>query len=261
MKKNYLVKTLVALCATMVLLTTTSFMVLADPDTIVAWTDKDAYIPGEYVEITAKVTEGGVGVKDVYVCLEQVCSPLICLPGGLCLYTDINGEATFPYYLDPSEHVFPDEYGTWTAHVRADQYNLEAECYFEVAAISLIASTDQVPAQTGGSVTLSLDGGAAYANRGYAIFGGVTGTTPGTPLPKMGTTLPLNLDIFTDLVMSLWNTPVFANFLGKLDATGKATAYLNVPPLPDYVGLKMYYAATVYNPFNGVSNPIDVTLI
>ena len=254
MKRQNYVKTLVALCATLFLIST-SATVLAAP-TLTAYTDKDVYIPGEYIIISAQLTDGGAPLKNKQVCYE-ICSPLTCYP-GICGYTDDFGWIYFSYELTP---IFPDEVGTWEIKVECEEYLLTVYLYVEVVPIRLTADTDVVPAQTGGTVNLELDGGTAYAGRGYGIFGGLSGTSPGTNLPKMGYTLPINWDFFTDLVMSLWGPPIFNNFLGSLDANGKATATLWLPPLPDYIGMKMYYAGTVYNPFDGVTNPIDVTLI
>ena len=76
------------------------------------------------------------------------------------------------------------------------------------------------------------------------MLGSITGTSPGTPLPGGQATLPLNWDAFTDLVLTLANTPIFAGFMATLDSTGNSTAKLDsFGPLPNgFVGLKLYFA-------------------
>ncbi len=74
--------------------------------------------------------------------------------------------------------------------------------------------------------------------------------------------LPLNWDPLTDLVLKLVNTQIFQNFQGVLDNEGKATAIFNMPALPPgYTNLKFYFAYTLYNPYNFVSNPVSIAVI
>jgi hypothetical protein len=116
--------------------------------------------------------------------------------------------------------------------------------------------------ETGGTVTLFLEAGSDNAWRNYIILGGMSGTVPGYPLPGGLVTLPLNWDLFTTAMIPVLNTITFQNFLGLLDAQGAAIAYLNVPPIPPgYVGLFMYYAYALNNPFDFVSNPIAIEIV
>jgi len=113
---------------------------------------------------------------------------------------------------------------------------------------------------TGGTVRFHLEPGPDFGHRNYCLLGGVSGTSPGTTCPG-GTVLPLNWDFFTDLVLSLINTTIFTNFLGTLDTEGKADAWFNCPPLPSsLIGLQIYFAYTLYNPFGFVSNPVTITI-
>lgn len=113
------------------------------------------------------------------------------------------------------------------------------------------------------SIPLDLNAGIENANRKYLILGGVTGTMPGFALPQNLATLPLNWDIFTDLVWQLSNTYYFENFLGTLDAEGKANAAIQNPGAlpPGKTGLMMYFAYCLNSPFDFVSNPIQVEVI
>ncbi len=63
--------------------------------------------------------------------------------------------------------------------------------------------------------------------------------------------------------MPLLNTPVFLNFMGTLDASGQATAELNTggPLPPGSVGIILSFAYCLNNPFDFVSNPINVEIL
>jgi len=74
--------------------------------------------------------------------------------------------------------------------------------------------------------------------------------------------LPVNWDAFTDLVLYLANTALFPGFIGALDASGQCSAQLNAPTLPSAaVGLVMSYAYCCNNPFDFVSNPVDIEIV
>jgi hypothetical protein len=132
--------------------------------------------------------------------------------------------------------------------------------YRAVGPLSL--NDNWISAAVGGSLNLSLDAGASNQSRNYLTLGSVTGTTPGTPLPGGLATLPLNWDVFTNLVVQLANSPVFQNFMGKLDASGQAGATMSVPPLdPATVGIVMHYAYCLNNPYDYVSNPAAIEIV
>jgi hypothetical protein len=128
---------------------------------------------------------------------------------------------------------------------------------------ALEIDADTVQESTGGKVNFSLHAGADNSGRSYFILGSVTGTEPGTPLPGGLTTLPLNWDAFTNLVMSLWNSPIFHEFMGQLDPSGRAAALFDtLGPLPGgSAGLVLYYAYTLHQPFDFVSNPVEITIV
>jgi len=117
----------------------------------------------------------------------------------------------------------------------------------------------------GAVIDLDLDAYKEGSGRPYLILGGVSGTWPGVPLPKAGPTLPLNLDIFTDMVMELCNTPVFVNFMGVLDWNGKASAKIDtLGPLPGSMAdVRMSFAyACPYKSGYGwfASNPVTIVV-
>lgn len=115
----------------------------------------------------------------------------------------------------------------------------------------------------GGVVNMDLDSGIDFADRKYFVLAGATGTNPGTALPDNLATLPLNWDVFTDLVLSLTGFPIFVDFSGRLDANGQAQAQLNltVPLDPTTVGTVIYFAYLNYYPFDFASNAIAVEIV
>ena len=55
---------------------------------------------------------------------------------------------------------------------------------------------------------------------------------PGITLPGGMVTLPVNWDPFTNIVITLMNSPVFSGFMGNLNASGQAAAQMNLSALP-----------------------------
>ena len=113
----------------------------------------------------------------------------------------------------------------------------------------------------GGSIQFYLNGGIANAFRNYLLLGGITDTIPGTPLPGGIVTLPLNWDIFTNLVTQFANTPLFLYFLGSAGSYGEAVAIMNMPPVPGALGMSVYFAYAMNSPWDFVSNPVVVRIV
>lgn len=114
---------------------------------------------------------------------------------------------------------------------------------------------------TGGTRYLYLNAGAGNKNRDYLILGSITGTLPGIPLPGGQVTLPINWDLFTNIVISLVNTPTFENFMGTLDNYGRATAKLVIGPVPGAAGIIMNYAFALNKKWDFVSNPLPIEIV
>ncbi len=125
---------------------------------------------------------------------------------------------------------------------------------------ALIADVDQISEKTGGKVNFSLDATKTNANRKYFLLGSVTGHSPGTKLPG-GMILPVNWDIFTDLVITFMNTPLFVNFAGKMDVSGQALATFDtLGPVPGAAGIMLTFAYTL-KPYDFVSNYVEVSIV
>jgi hypothetical protein len=129
--------------------------------------------------------------------------------------------------------------------------------------LPLWLDAEKISAATGGTVNFDLDAGSAKAGRTYLLLAGVSGTEPGYLLPGGTTTLPLNWDFFTDIVLSLKNTSIFANFMGTLDSQGQAAATLDtLSPLPPAaVGAVLYFAYCLDYPWEFASNPLIVEIL
>ena len=127
---------------------------------------------------------------------------------------------------------------------------------------TLQTDTFMIPENTGGDAAFLLLTGTGNANRNYILLGSITGTDPGTPLPGGKVTLPLNFDIFTNMVINLANTPPFSNFIGKLDSSGSANAVFNTfGPIPGAAGITMNFAFALNSPWDFASNPVEIEIV
>lgn len=129
----------------------------------------------------------------------------------------------------------------------------------------LKADLMMLSARSGGTITFMLEAGEENANRQYLLLGGVSGTRPGTPLPGGKVLIPLNFDFFTSIVFVMINTPLFTDFKGVLDGSGKGNAQMHAEfaaPLPQpCVGTDLHFSFLLTNPFDFVSNPVHIVII
>ncbi len=123
-----------------------------------------------------------------------------------------------------------------------------------------LGSDTKFVSQYGGAVNFGLYAYPQNANRPYLLAGSFSGTTPGTLLPGGRATLPLNLDYFTYHVIYNVNSHMFTKFMGNLDSKGSAAATLNVPAIPGTVGVKLFFAYTLWDKFDFVSNPLMIEI-
>jgi hypothetical protein len=126
---------------------------------------------------------------------------------------------------------------------------------------SLYAADYGFQVGAGSNIDMTLEN-AALAGRKYVLVGTLSGTYPGTTLPKTGMVIPVNRDWLTNYILDHANGNIFQNFKGTFDGQGMATATLNIPPgaASLYVGLTMHFAFTIAKDYDFVSNPIPVDL-
>ncbi len=126
----------------------------------------------------------------------------------------------------------------------------------------LWASVAQLRVTTGGNVDFVLNQGKANAQKNYLLLASASGTTPGiTWAPNL--VFPLNPDaVFTAVVVGALNNSL-PGFLGTLDAAGRKTVRLTMPPgaylLP--INTTLNFAYGVLNPVGSFSNAVPVGLV
>jgi hypothetical protein len=134
--------------------------------------------------------------------------------------------------------------------------------YFEARG-PLSLTSNYFHAGKGAEIGLNLSAGSANAHRNYIIVGSISGTEPGTPLPGGKVTLPINWDVYTDLIFLLMNSQLFYNFMGTLSATGGAKAEFDTkgPISSVAVGLTVHYAFALNAPWNYASNAAGIEIL
>jgi len=148
--------------------------------------------------------------------------------------------------------------GTWD--ILAGEY--DGFVYYVEGIGPMALSQNRIESTVGGSVDFTLDAGLANSGRNYLVLGSLSGTAPGMPLPGGQVTLPVNWDIFTQVVFSMINTPAFADFMGVLDANGTAVATFDtISAVPDLAGLNLYFAFGLNAPWDFVSNGAAIEIV
>lgn len=127
----------------------------------------------------------------------------------------------------------------------------------------LNADVYQLSETTGGMINFTLTAGLQNAKRDYLLFGGLSGTSPGNPLPGGYVVLPLNWDLFTNITIEYVNSIFFMNFYGLLNKDGEGAAIFNtLGPLPSgLTGITFSFAYAIFYPWDFVSNPVNVEVV
>jgi hypothetical protein len=130
---------------------------------------------------------------------------------------------------------------------------------------TLESDTFTISESNGGALHLDLHGGKDQGGRFYMIFGSISGTAPGTELPGGQKILPVNWDIFTEIVATV-NYPesiLFEKFFGTLDGNGDRSAVFNTNgPVPGMLGVVVSFAYPLQGPpWDFVSNPVNVEIV
>jgi hypothetical protein len=176
---------------------------------------------------------------------QPVAGTLVSTPTGFALSAALN--VTFAF-ADPSTGASGNL--TLTGTLVADHQPLNSD-------------TQAISVATGGVQALYLSTGGAFGSNLYQVLGSASGTSPGIPVG--GFTLPLNPDPLFFLSLNFPNQGLLGNTFGTLDANGKATATITIPPLPpSAAGQTFHMAYAVANAsfiIQMVSNPFSLTLI
>lgn len=118
----------------------------------------------------------------------------------------------------------------------------------------------EIDVKAGGNTELHFDRGTADKGRLYLMLGSITGSVPGTKV--FGLQIPLNFDAMTTLGLGALNTPVFATFLGKLDASGTGRSTFALPAgmgLP-LRGKSLSFAYVLADRFDAASPALQLQL-
>jgi hypothetical protein len=126
---------------------------------------------------------------------------------------------------------------------------------------ALWAGAYSFSAPSGCNIPILIDAGSTYGSRAYKIVGGLSGSSPGTPLPG-GKTLPVNWDWMTSFILANPSSPVFVNFAGNLDGQGEAVGafVLAGPGATAFVGQTITFAFALTGTFDFVSNPMYIEI-
>jgi FG-GAP repeat len=156
----------------------------------------------------------------------------------------LKGPATFGHSVRGISDVDGDNIPDVIVGARGSTTTAGSAHVYSSRKLAIATDVHRIDIAKGGTQAMSLDAGAAHANRSYWIFGSITGSTPGINLG--GFHIPLNPDPYTDLALSLVSQAPFLEFRGTLDASGKATTSFVVPaalPLPP---LTLHHAYVVF---------------
>ncbi|MFQ5506081.1 MAG: integrin alpha [Planctomycetota bacterium] len=133
--------------------------------------------------------------------------------------------------------------------------------------LRLATDLHRLSVKQGGTQTLTLAAGKQQANKLYLLVGSLSGTKPGIPLGN-NVHLPLNLDSYMRLTLGAPNSAMLSNSLGRLDASGNATAKWNVIPAlpqPPVQGFLLHHAYVVIDltrlSFDFASNAVPLRLL
>jgi hypothetical protein len=126
------------------------------------------------------------------------------------------------------------------------------------ARLGFVGTPHTLPRTTGGRQSLALQPGPNHAGRSYWIFGSITGIKPGVRV--LGLDIPLNPDLYTDILIGGPGAPFFFGFQGQLDGNGRASASIVVPA--GVPSLTLQHAFVVYDTsgFHLASNPVSLRL-
>lgn len=112
----------------------------------------------------------------------------------------------------------------------------------------------------GGTAEYHFDLGAPNGGRPYFVVLSMTGSSPAWTYA--GLTIPVVYDAMTVLGIEAANSPIFANFAGALDTTGRTRATFHLPPIVamPLAGISITASTVMVDQFDFASRPVAVRL-
>lgn len=107
----------------------------------------------------------------------------------------------------------------------------------------------------------TLNRGSAEAGRPYKILGSAAGTVPG--IPFRGVTIPLNRDRLLEFTWTKNDPSQFRGSAGTLDADGRASAWLRLPPpvWSSFAGERLHFTALLGGASDEVTNLVSFRVL
>jgi len=178
-------------------------------------------------------------------------------------YHNLHADPDDPLSMFSAGHIHVGSEVSIDAAIEATHVTLRT--LFDYLDQPLVPYTQTISASEGGTIPFALNAGAGHALGDYVLLGGVSGTTPGVPLPG-GAVLPLNWDWITRVILTHLDSAKFQDFMGTLDGTGSETALFNTlgPMSGGWAGITLYFAyALPYPDPHGwfASNPVDIMIV
>lgn len=131
----------------------------------------------------------------------------------------------------------------------------------------LYADLFDLSVASGGLQQLALDAPTDRAGRLFVVLGSATGTAPVTVDPASGLSVPLVLDVYTDVLLQHLGAGLINPFFGVLDDAGDASVMFEVPQGTDpmFAGLTLYHAFVTIDAFGTglidfASNAVPISL-
>ncbi len=146
----------------------------------------------------------------------------------------------------------------------SNELNYAGSAYLYNLPTSLVGDVPRVSLDDGGQYSMSIDAGVARADWFYWMFGSASGIAPGLDFGN-GVLLPLNFDAYFNFTLNKPFSGIFSNYIGQLDANGRATATLTIPPgtdptLGSLVLNHAYVATEMLGSIEFASNDVRVEL-
>lgn len=160
--------------------------------------------------------------------IELVRDPAL---GGAEALVSVDGELLGPVAPAPGTFASPDGTARWGAIASAGTGRGQFHSVrFRTAGAADVLELDRdvLSLAAGGPTDLAIDFGAGQADDWYLVLGSFAGTSPGVLFD--GVTIPLNVDAYWGYTLITPNAPPYTGSLGILDADGRASASLDLPP-------------------------------